>query len=105
MIIMRRTLHGWGRQDHPPVHITPGFPGRPVDSWGPAGTLQGASTMSGPSYKGMDPSDPATWVRQWNPAPGMISYLNFDGASLQARTPTQLQRGPQARPRRLRMNP
>jgi hypothetical protein len=28
----------------------------------------------------MDPSDPVTWVRQYNPQPGMIGYLNFDGA-------------------------
>jgi hypothetical protein len=61
--------------------------------------------MSGPHWKGMDPSDPATWVRQWSPQPGMIGFLNFDGASMpyQGRTPTQLQRGPQARPRKLRM--
>jgi hypothetical protein len=28
----------------------------------------------------MDPSDPVTWVRPYNPQPGMIGYLNFDGA-------------------------
>jgi hypothetical protein len=27
-------------------------------------------------YLGMDPSDPATWPRPFNPAPGMIGYLN-----------------------------
>jgi hypothetical protein len=59
------------------------------------------ANMSGPSFKGMDPSNPATYVRPWNPAPGMIALLNFDGASMQERTPTQLQRGPQSRPRRL----
>lgn len=31
-------------------------------------------------YTGMDPSDPTTYVRRYNPAPGMIAYLNFDGA-------------------------
>jgi hypothetical protein len=31
-------------------------------------------------YQGMDPSDPTTYVRRYNPAPGMIAYLNFDGA-------------------------
>lgn len=39
-------------------------------------------------YAGMDPSDPGTYVRQWNPAYGMISYLNFDGAQVQATQPT-----------------
>jgi hypothetical protein len=38
-------------------------------------------------YMGMDPSDPATWVRPWNPQPGMIARLNFDGARAQATTP------------------
>jgi hypothetical protein len=32
-------------------------------------------------YQGMDPSDPTTYVRRYNPAPGMIGYLNFDGAN------------------------
>jgi hypothetical protein len=27
-------------------------------------------------YLGMDPSDPQTWPRPFNPAPGMIAYLN-----------------------------
>ena len=61
-------------------------------------------SMSGPQYKGMDPSDVTTHVRQWNPQPGMIAQLNYDGAAVQDRTPTQIQRGPQARrARKLRM--
>jgi hypothetical protein len=64
---------------------------------------QNPANMSGPRFKGMDPSNPATYVRPWNPAPGMIGYLNFDGAQMQAHTPTQLQRGPQSRPRKLHM--
>lgn len=60
-------------------------------------------TLAGPFYKGMDPSDPLTYVRAWNPQPGMIALLNFDGAQLQGRTPTQLQRGPQTAKRRLRV--
>jgi hypothetical protein len=28
----------------------------------------------------MDPSDPATYVRPYRPARGMIAWLNFDGA-------------------------
>jgi hypothetical protein len=46
----------------------------------------------------MDPSDPLTYVRPWNPQPGMIAYLNFDGAAMQGRTPTGgLARGSQRR--------
>ena len=37
-------------------------------------------------FSGMDPSSPATYVRPWNPKPGMIGYLNFDGAQVQDRT-------------------
>jgi hypothetical protein len=36
----------------------------------------------------MDPSAPVTWVRPWNPQPGMVARLNFDGAKMQATTPT-----------------
>jgi hypothetical protein len=41
----------------------------------------------GQPFLGMDPSAPATYVRPWNPQPGMIGYLNFDGAKAQAYTP------------------
>jgi hypothetical protein len=41
----------------------------------------------GQPYLGMDPSAPATWVRPWNPQPGMIARLNFDGAQAQGNTP------------------
>jgi len=102
MIIMRRPVQGYGIHNHQDVHVTPGFPGRPCDSRSAAFRVGGAN-MSGPEFKGMDPSDPATYVRPWAPQPGMIAFLNFDGASLQSRTPTQLQRGPQSRPRRLRV--
>lgn len=78
---------------HQTVHITSG--GRPA-----AG---GALVMSplpvgvnGQPYNGMDPSNPVSWVRPWNPAPGMIAYLNFDGARQQGSTPTGTQRGPQS---------
>jgi hypothetical protein len=37
-------------------------------------------------FKGMDPSDPTTYVRPWRPAPGMVAYLNFDGAARQGET-------------------
>lgn len=45
---------------------------------GPAGLV--SQPGSDHPYQGMDPSDPATFVRPYNPAPGMIAYLNFDGA-------------------------
>jgi len=104
MITMRRPIYGWGTHNHQVIHLTPGFPGRPCDSYTSAFRM-GAANMSGPDYKGMDPSNPATYVRPWAPQPGMITYLNFDGASMQDRTPTQLQRGPQSRARRLRITP
>lgn len=104
MKIMRRPIDGFGITNHPVVHITGGFGnGRPVRSYS-ASAAGAPFTLSGPSYKGMDPSDPSTHIRTWNPQPGMISYLNYDGAAVQDRTPTQLQRGPQSRrARKLRM--
>lgn len=101
MRTMTRPFDGWGKHNHGVIHITPGCPDRPVNSY----TVSMADlpyNMSGPAFKGMDPSNPATWVRSWNPVPGMIGYLNYDGAQAQADTPTQLHRGPQARrPRKL----
>lgn len=44
--------------------------------------------VNGRPFLGMDPSDPATYVRPWNPQPGMVSRLNFDGAKYQGDTPT-----------------
>ena len=102
MNILRRPVSGgYGRHSHPVISITPGFPARPCDGYHAPFTGTAAANMSGPAYKGMDPSDPATYVRNWAPCEGMIAFLNFDGAQLQSRTPTQLQRGPQTRPRKL----
>jgi hypothetical protein len=73
--------------DHPAAAITHGFPGRPCGG----GALVMAplpSGVNGQPYNGMDPSAPVTWVRPWNPQPGMIAKLNFDGARMQAETPT-----------------
>ena len=39
-------------------------------------------------FAGMDPSNPLTYVRPWNPQPGMVARLNFDGAQAQAYTDT-----------------
>jgi hypothetical protein len=41
---------------------------------GPVGMAMGGT---GYGYLGMDPSDPLTWPRPFNPAPGMISWLNW----------------------------
>ncbi len=49
--------------------------------YGPAGLVGPAGSTDNP-YTGMDPSNPVTWVREYNPQPGMISYLNFDGANI-----------------------
>lgn len=46
---------------------------------GPAG-YAGAIPGTDLPYYGMDPSDPRTHTRQYNPQPGMIPFLNFDGA-------------------------
>jgi hypothetical protein len=43
---------------------------------GPVGPIAGTDVP----YMGMDPSDPTTWTRRYNPQPGMIAYLNRDGA-------------------------
>jgi hypothetical protein len=40
----------------------------------PVGMSRGGT---GYGYLGMDPSDPLTWPRPFNVAPGMISYLNW----------------------------
>ena len=45
----------------------------------PAGVV--SQPCSDHPYQGMDPSDPLTFVRPYNPQPGMIAYLNFDGAN------------------------
>ena len=72
---------------HPHVHVTAAFPGRPCQ--------EGALVLAplpvgadGQPFLGMDPSAPATWVRPYNPQPGMIAQLNFDGAKAQSYTPT-----------------
>jgi hypothetical protein len=56
--------------------------GHRVDFFLPQGPLGPNSTP----WCGMDPSDPNTWVRPWRPQPGMIGYLNFDGAQIQGDT-------------------
>lgn len=106
--MMSRPVHeGWGVTRHP-VILGTGLkrrPGARVSISG-IGAVSGGWTQSGPRYMGMDPSNPLTYVRPWQPAAGMIAFLNFDGAAMQGRTPTGgLQRGPQSRPRRLKVSP
>ena len=71
---------------HPHVHVTAAFRGRPCAG----GALVLAPLpvgLNGQPYLGMDPSAPVTWVRPYNPQPGMVSRLNFDGAKAQSSTP------------------
>ena len=67
---------------------------------GGAPRITGPLPVPGLVFAGMDPSSPVTYTRPWNPRPGMIAYLNFDGAAAQQRTPTGgVQRGRQQRRR------
>jgi len=52
-------------------------------------------------YAGLDPSNPSTWVRRYNPQPGMIALFNYNGAAVAERQPTGgVQRGRQRGRRR-----
>jgi hypothetical protein len=77
----------WSSGPHPDIHISEMGGHRPL----PGGALTMAPLpVTGPGglwWAGMDPSDPATWVRPWNPQAGMISRLNFDGAGASMRAP------------------
>jgi hypothetical protein len=73
-------------QSHPHVTVSDSFRSRPCSG--------GALVLSplpigdgGDLFLGMDPSAPQTWVRPWNPQPGMVARLNFDGAKAQGDTP------------------
>ena len=69
--------HGWAR--------TWPLSARPCPSRGvPFALPQGPIGPNSMPWCGMDPSDPLTYVRPWNPQPGMIGRLNFDGANMQA---------------------
>lgn len=97
--LTRPVTRGYGTVHHPAVTFSDGFAGRPCHGSAPSLAAHPWS-MSGPAYKGMDPSDPSTWIREWQPSGGMISYLNFDGARYQDYTPTGgVQRGRQSRRR------
>lgn len=91
---MSRSLSSWTTRpfprrwptDHPITHVTPGA-GRPIGrgalAMPPLTTL---APSNGRPFAGMDPSDPATYVRPWRPQPGMVARFNFDGAARQDRT-------------------
>jgi len=73
-------------QSHGHVTVSDSFKGRPCQAWAPVmAPLQAG--INGQPYNGMDPSAPVTWVRPWNPQPGMVARLNFDGAKMQGETP------------------
>lgn len=78
----------------PPVSGFAAITARRRDLQGPRPCSGGTMVMAplpaglnGEPFLGMDPSAPASWVRPWNPQPGMIARLNFDGAQCQAYTP------------------
>lgn len=77
----RRTYHQWHQHGHgsPLGLLRGGVPSFSRGS-GPAGPVGPVGTTDRP-YVGMDPTEPATWVRPYRPAPGMIGWLNFDGAA------------------------
>lgn len=99
MITMTRPVGGHGRISYPHSRFHSGA------AWGGRPLPGGAPVVTGPlpvpgaaPFAGMDPSDPLTYTRAWNPRGGMIAYLNYDGAQAQARQPTGgLQRGRQQR--------
>lgn len=89
MIIMRRPVRQ--RCHEVPGHTMGGMyrsGGVAVLLAQPAGPVGPVGTTDHP-YVGMDPSDPATYIREYNPQPGMISWLNYDGAM-----PNNTQTGP-----------
>lgn len=87
MQLMRRPIRRRTPLWHPHVdtveHGAFPKPGHSVTLVMPLGSPLGAAGPVGAGdipYVGLDPSDPVTWRRMYNPQPGMIAYLNFDGA-------------------------
>jgi hypothetical protein len=100
VIPVTRTLAGSGRHQASGHRYLTGASGvRPGDGGTPRISRPLPVSIPGQlPYAGMDPSDPATWVRPWNPQYGMVARLNFDGAIVQGAQPTGgLQRGRQQR--------
>jgi hypothetical protein len=100
---LARTTHGEGRFAYPYAYDSGASYTRRTVLRSTPQTAPLNYTEAGPVFKGMDPSDPLTHVRAWNPQPGMVAQLNYDGSQTQARTPTQIQRGSQTRPLGIRI--
>ena len=62
-------------QSHPYVEVSPAFRGRPCEARMPVMAPLPVAGAGGQPYMGMDPSAPVTWVRPWNPQPGMVARL------------------------------
>ena len=98
MLTRRAVTHQYGH--HPADYSPPPFhvyhhdhqypePTSRARLYGQGGLMGGATILNtggwigmrrgntGYGYLGMDPSDPATWIRPFNPAPGMIGWLNW----------------------------
>ena len=75
-------------ETHPLVTVSDEHPVRPGNGMAPlmAPWFRPQEAGSGLVFAGMDPSDPSTYVRTWNPQPGMVGRLNFDGAQVQGET-------------------
>jgi hypothetical protein len=96
MIPMTRQVRGAGRHTYAyGMYHSGAGTHRPLPGGAPVVTGPLPVSIPGAQpFAGMDPSNPMTYVRPWNPAPGMVGRLNFDGSQVQARTPTGgLQRG------------
>ena len=96
MIPVTRPVHGSGRTWLTTLAVYSSISHhRPLSGGAPY--ITGPLPVTAPGnmpYAGMDPSDPATYVRPWNPQPGMVGRLNYDGSQAQAVTPTGgVQRG------------
>lgn len=91
-MIDAREFHGHGRhQSRGGFVFHAGADGpRPGSGGAPHVTVPMPMAIPGTDnpFAGMDPSNPATYVRPWNPATGMIGRLNFDGAMMQGDTST-----------------
>lgn len=91
MIPVTRDFRGAGHVRNRGAHVFVSGTGtmRPLPGGAPAVTGPLPVTRPGQlPYTGLDPSDPTTWTRPYNPQPGMVARLNFNGASLQGSTAT-----------------
>jgi|SRR5580658_3196773 hypothetical protein len=76
-LVMQRSF---GRNTHPfePTPWVTGSCGHPL-GFGAVGLAGPVSNIGNDrTNNGMDPSDPSSWVRPYNPQPGMCAQFNFD---------------------------